>query len=63
MPWALTETLKFVQQINSPSFCCVLIKPFVEEPLLLVFNILVTRASSTIDGGVFDLGPASQRCD
>jgi hypothetical protein len=44
MPWVLTETLKFVQQINPPSFCCVLIKQFV-EPLPLVLNILAARAS------------------
>jgi hypothetical protein len=45
MPWVLTEMLKFVQQINPPSFCCVLIKQLVEEPLLLVLNILAVRAS------------------
>jgi len=45
MPWVLTETLKFVQRINAPSFCCVLIKPFVDEPLLFVLNILAARAS------------------
>ena len=44
MPRLLTETLKFVQQINPPSFCCVLIKPFVEERLPLVL-ILAARAS------------------
>jgi hypothetical protein len=57
MPWVLTETLKFVQQINSPSFCCVLIKQFVEERLLLVLNILAARQLAD-RRGVFDLGPA-----